>query len=98
VPLLREATWIACLADFSELPPDLRTLVLKQVGDILSQRQRQRLVEMCMERVWQELDLDEPAPLVHVIGWYNRKENNVARTRGLSGQECDHHDQQDHFP
>ena len=67
MPLLREATWIACLADFSELPPDLRTLVLKQVGDILSQRQRQRLVEMCMERVWQELDLDVPKSVTYVI-------------------------------
>ena len=67
MPLLREATWIACLADFSELPPDLRTLVLKQMGDILSQRQQQRLVEVCMARVWQELDLDVPKSVTYVI-------------------------------
>ena len=67
MPLLREATWIACLADFSELPPDLRTLVLKQMGDILSQRQQQRLAEVCMARVWQELDLDVPKSVTYVI-------------------------------
>ena len=67
MPLLREATWIGCLADFSDLPPDLRTLVLKQMGDILSQRQRERLGETRMQRVWHELDLSGVEVLTHII-------------------------------
>ena len=67
MPLLREATWVVCLADFSDLPPDLRTLVLKQMGDILSQRQRERLGETRMQRVWHELDLSGVEALTHII-------------------------------
>ena len=68
MPLLREANWIACLADFTELPPDLRTLVLKQTGDMLSQRRRDRLAEARMREVWRELDLDESEALPRIVG------------------------------
>ena len=67
MPLLREATWVVCLADFSDLPPDLRTLILQQMGDILSQRRRDRLAATRMQRVWQELDLDVAKAVTHII-------------------------------
>jgi len=67
VPLLREAAWVVCLADFSELPPDLRTLVLQQMGDILSRRRRDRLAATRMQRVWDELNFDIPKALAHII-------------------------------
>jgi len=58
VPLLREATRVGFLADFQELPHDLRTLVIRHMVSIVTRRHRDLLAELRAQRVWLELDLD----------------------------------------
>lgn len=65
--LLREALWLNCLADFMELPPDLRTLVLQHIGKLVIHCPRDVLGRVELDRVWDELDLDVTKPVGYVV-------------------------------
>lgn len=59
MPLLREAARIGFLANFQELPLDLRTLVIRHMASIVTRRQRELLTALRMQRAWFELGVDD---------------------------------------
>jgi len=67
VPLLQQASWVNCLADFSELPPDLRTIILNHMGAILFQRWRESLLETRLQRAWLELNTEDSRSLAYRV-------------------------------
>ena len=61
MPLLQEAARVGFLADFQELPLDLRTLVIRQMVSIVTRCHRDLVTELHMQRAWFELDIDDIA-------------------------------------
>ena len=59
MPLLQEAARVGFLADFQELPLDLRTLVIRHMVSIATRCHGELLKELHMQRAWFELGVDD---------------------------------------
>ena len=57
--MLQEAARVGFLADFQELPLDLRTLVIRHMVSIVTRCHRELVTELRMHRAWFELGVDD---------------------------------------